>query len=102
MKIPDKVRIGGVDYSIRYEERLISDDGKALAGQIDYNKGIIRIEPKVQSIQGMCQTLLHEIMHGIEHHFKMDLTEDEIDNLASGMYMIIKDNPGIFGPDSDA
>lgn len=102
MKIPKKVRIGGIDYVVQYEERLISDDGKALAGQIDYSEDIIRLEPKVQSTQGMCQTLLHEIMHGIEHHFKMDLTEDEIDNLASGMYMVVQDNPDMFRADPDA
>ena len=98
MKIPDKVRIGGVDYSIEYVERLISGDGKALLGQIEYDTAVIRLEPNAQDAQGKCRTLLHEIMHGIEHHFKLDLSEEEIDNLANGMYMVIKDNPDLFNP----
>ena len=96
MNIPDSVRIGGVDYSIVYKERIISGEGKALLGQIDFDNSRILIEPSVQSLQGQHQTLLHEIMHGIEHHFKMDLTEDEIDNLANGVYMVAADNPDIF------
>jgi hypothetical protein len=96
MKIPDKVRIGGVDYSVEYVERLISGENTALCGQINYDMAVIKIEPNVQDEQGKCRTLLHEIMHGIEHHFKLSLSEDEIDNLANGMYMVIKDNPQMF------
>ena len=97
MNIPDKVRIAGVDYAIEYKERLIDTESHvALVGQIDYDNAKILIEPTVQDKQSQCRTLLHEILHGLERHFKLDFEEDEIDNLANGLYMVIKDNPGIF------
>jgi len=97
MKIPDKVRIGGVDYTVKYEERL--NNGSQLAyGHIDYDKALIRLASDLQSKQGECRTLLHEILHGIAHHFGLSIEDDEdtISKLAKGLYMVITDNPKLF------
>jgi len=99
MKIPDKVKIGGVDYTIAYEKKLILSSNKAGLGCIDYDNAVIKIEPDVQCEQAKCLTLLHEIMHGIAEHFGLNINdnEDVIDKLAKGLYMVIKDNPEMFG-----
>lgn len=97
MKIPEKIRIAGVDHEVRYEERL--NNGTTLAyGHIDYDKALIRLAPNLQSEQGEQQTLLHEILHGIAKHFDLEIESDEdtIDKLARGLYMVIKDNPEMF------
>lgn len=97
MNIPDKVRIAGTDYAVKYEERL--NNGVNLAyGHIDYDKAIIRIDENLREQQGKCQTLLHEILHGIAKHFDLDVEKDEdtIDKLAKGLYMVIADNEGMF------
>jgi hypothetical protein len=97
MNIPDKVRIGGMDYEIKYEARL-NDGSQLLCGQIDYNNTIIKLAPNLQSNQNECQTLLHEIIHGIVHHFELEIDgdEDTVDKLAKGLYMVISDNPDMF------
>jgi hypothetical protein len=97
MKIPEKVRIAGFDYDVKYEERL--NNGSTLAyGHIDYDKNLIRLATGLQSKQGECQSLLHEILHGIAKHFNLEVESDEntIDALAKGLYMIIQDNPEMF------
>lgn len=97
MKIPEKIRIGGVDYDVKYEERL--NNGTQLAyGHIDYEKALIRIDVNLMGHQGKCQTLLHEMLHGIAKHFdlKVETDEDTIDQLAKGLYMVIVDNPDMF------
>lgn len=101
MRIPERVRIGGVDYAVIHEERL--NNGQNLAyGRIDYDKAEIRLAEHLQSAQGECQTLLHEILHGIANHFGLAINEEEdsIDKLASGLYMVLKDNPEMFEPSS--
>lgn len=98
MTIPDKVRIAGKDYAIKYEERL--NNGANMAyGHIGYDNALIRLDPDAQEYQGECQTLLHEILHGICNHYKLAINDDEdtIDKLANGLYMVIADNPGMFG-----
>ncbi|QHI72893.1 hypothetical protein [Aminipila terrae] len=98
MNIPEIVRIGGVKYEVRYEEGL--NNGTSLAyGHIDYDKTMIRLAPGLQSKQGECKTLLHEILHGVSKHFDLEIENDEntIDALARGLYMVIVDNPEMFG-----
>jgi len=104
MKIPEKIKIGGVGYSVVYEERL--NTGSKLAyGHIDYDKAIIQIEPKLQDYQGMCQTLLHEILHGVADDRQIDFKNaDEeriVNQFANGLYQVIQDNPDLFGSDTD-
>ena len=97
MNIPEKVRIAGMDYAVKYEERL--NNGVQLAyGHIDYEKKLIRIDSELGEYQGKCQTLLHEIMHGVAKHFDLEIEADEdtIDKLAKGLYMVIADNPEMF------
>lgn len=97
MQIPDKVRIGGVDYNIKFEERL--NNGAQLAyGHIDYDAALIRIDTNLREEQGKCQTLLHEILHGIAKHFELEIEgdEDTVDKLAKGLFMVIQDNPNMF------
>lgn len=96
MIIPDTVKIGGINYTIHFEEQIIDDHQCELCGQIIYDKAIIKIDSKIQDYQGQCLTLLHEVVHGIARHFKLKLTEKETDHLAIGMYMVITDNPKIF------
>jgi len=97
MKIPEKVKIGGTNYAVKYEDRLNTGSNMAY-GHIDYERALIRIEPNIQGEQGKFKTLLHEIIHGITHHFDLKLDEDEdtIDRLATGLHMVIVDNPDIF------
>lgn len=101
MKIPDKVRIGGINYAVEYENRLMNDDGQGLSGQISYRHATIKLDTNVQDEQGKKQTLLHEIMHGIAEHFDLPVRTDEdtIDKLAKGLYMVIVDNPNMFKSD---
>jgi Zn-dependent peptidase ImmA (M78 family) len=100
MKIPEKVRIGNIDYAVRYEERL--NNGSNLAyGHINYDKALIRIDADLKDEQGKFQTLLHEILHGLAKFFELSVEEDEdtIEKLAKGLHMLIKDNPEMFKDD---
>ena len=97
MKIPEKIRIGGVDHPVSYEERL-NDGEHMLRGQINYCTNEIKLLPDHKGSQGELQTLWHEIVHGICQHFDMDIrdNEDIVDKLAKGVYMVIADNPDMF------
>jgi hypothetical protein len=101
MTIPDKIRIAGKDYAVTYTDKLNNGVNICL-GHIDYDKATIEIEPNCQERQTMNQTLLHEILHGICNHYKLDINdnEDTIDKLANGFYMVIADNPEMFEADT--
>lgn len=93
MKIPRKVNIGGIIYDVK----IIS--GKANnalqqttnLGNINSEKCLITIEKDVNK-QTQEQTFFHEIMHGIEWHFKLDISEENIDRIATGFYQVLREN----------
>lgn len=96
MKIPDSIRINGVDYEIIYTP-VLNDQVNLLYGRIDYENSIIELNSQNQAHQRMCATLWHEILHGIA--FTMGIAEtmgdDEekiIDAFARGIYQVLQDN----------
>lgn len=94
MKIPNSVRIGGIEYNIEYIPNL--NDGATLAyGFIDYDNCCIQLS----STDGLahehrCVTLLHEILHGIRNHAGLNIDNEEeiVDMFARGLYQVLQDN----------
>lgn len=95
MKIPEKIRIGGIEYEIVHESRM--NDGRVLlAGQIRYMECQIALADE-SSHEYKCLSLWHEIMHGIEEQSQIDLGEDReriIEAFARGVYQVLQDNGG--------
>ena len=102
VRIPDAVRIGGVDYSIIHVPNL-RDGSRLLYGEISDQD----CEIHLSATDGMgherkCITLIHEILHGIANHAELEIADEErvITVLARGVYQVLKDNPAMFA-DSD-
>lgn len=100
MNIPDKVRIGSIDYEVKHTNDVIIVDHKECYGDINYDKKVIRIGNNIQSHQGEEETFLHELVHGIvyERDFSYDKNDNETitEELARGLHQVIRDNPEIF------
>lgn len=98
MDIPDKVRIGGVDFCVTSIPRLLSDDDTLLCGQIAHRNSTIQINSDI-SPDMQCISMLHEILHGISAHARLELGEQEetiVDVFARGIYQVLQDNPDMF------
>lgn len=96
MKLPDSIRIGGVEYTV-ITEPFLSDEGRELMGQIRFQNSIIALSENVDmSHEVACITLWHEIMHGIVNHFGLDLEDEEqiVDTFARGVFQVLQDNAG--------
>ena len=95
MKIPDKIRIGGIEYTIIHESKL--NDGQALlAGQIRPMDCVIALAGESHH-EYSALTLWHEVMHGIEEQFQIELGENRehiIEAFARGVYQVLQDNAG--------
>ena len=94
MKIPDSIRIGGIEYPVVYKEHL--DDGsRLLYGQIDYDECEIRLSTKHGcGHEFRCLTLWHEILHGVRNHAGMEIDNEEaiVEMFAKGIYQVLQDN----------
>lgn len=94
MKIPESVRIAGVEYAVREVENL--NDGTRMAyGHIDYESSEIVLSSTTNmDHQKKCITLLHEIFHGIIQNSGIDVKNEEavVDVFARGVYQVLQDN----------
>ncbi len=94
MKIPDSVRIGGVEYEIQIND-IVRIGTELCYGSIDYTESVIQLsEGDSKGHQHQCITLWHEILHGIFNHagFKVENEEEIVEILSKGIYQVLQDN----------
>ena len=98
MKIPESVRIAGVEFAVKYVPNL--NNGTNLAyGHIDYENSIIRLsDTSGTEHQRRCQILWHEILHGIRENNGMEIANEEavVEMFARGIYQVLQDNGSRF------
>lgn len=94
MKIPESVRIGGVEYEVIDNVSGLNDGQNVLAGEISYNDSVIRLNEAVAGHQMKCITLWHEILHGIRNHAGIEIEDEEtvVEIFARGIYQVLQDN----------
>lgn len=94
MKIPESVRIGGVEYAVQYKDDLrIGND--LCYGYISYDDSTITLSGNDGTgHQRRCVTLWHEILHGIQEHsgIQVENEEEVIEMFSKGIYQVLQDN----------
>lgn len=98
MNIPQKIRIGSVDYEVQLTKDNLVCQCKECYGFIDYDHHTIKINERLQDEQGQEQTFLHEMLHGIirERNLTVENEELVVEEIALGLHQIIRDNQEIF------
>jgi hypothetical protein len=94
VKIPEHVRIGGVEYDVKFAE-IVRMGNELCYGSIDYPETTILIsETDGGEHQYQCITLWHEILHGILNHacMKVENEEEIVEVLSKGIYQVLQDN----------
>ena len=108
--LPDKIRVCGKDYKVRYSNGKLTykeKNGKRCKGNLfgfhQGNKGVIGIRLKnineynePYSNDEITNTILHESLHGLSHRFDLGLTERQVYCLGVGVQALLKDNPKIY------
>lgn len=98
MNIPNKVRIGSVDYEVELTKETLVCNGQEVFGYINYNHHTIKMNEDLTDNQGLEQTLLHEMLHGIirERNLTVENEELVVEGIALGLHQVIRDNPEMF------
>ena len=95
MIIPNSVNILFKNYAVGYENGMRNEKGEMLYGQIDYIEQTITLNKAAKDEQAEA-TLLHEVIHGIDELYNIGLKEKQVEKLAVGLYMLVRDNPDMF------
>ena len=94
MKIPESVRIAGVEYKVEIVPNLMNG-AIAAYGHIDYENSVIELSDTFGTEhQKRCQILWHEILHGIRENNGMEIENEEavVDMFSKGIYQVLQDN----------
>lgn len=95
-KIPEKVKIGCLEYTIVItDEPIIINNECHYSGYIDYVEQVIKIKKSInEDLQK--QIFLHEILHGIINYFELEVKKKHeeriIDCLSKGLLSVFNDN----------
>lgn len=93
MKIPKKIKIGGMIYKIKQVDKLCEDE---LTHGYQYQAEQI-IQLKKSLSKGYKEkVLIHEIVHALFDFLMWEQDEKRVETLAQALYMVIKDNPEVF------
>lgn len=94
MKRPTSVKIIGKVHEVRYlptGHAELTDGTDAFCGRIDHDKQVILVEDG-QTLAAEQDTILHEIMHGVERAMDLEIPETAIRRLATGVMAVLADN----------
>lgn len=86
----EQIKIGHLIYRIVEVESVNKFEPRK--GEIDYYQRQIRID-KDMTEQDKKETLLHEIIHGIDDLMGIELDESQTRKLGVGLTTVIQDNP---------
>ena len=95
MKIPDKIKVAGHIYDVKFKDKWLSK--REIVGRFDndlkkifickYYKTVKRAKSEIE------QTLVHEIIHCVDRHYNhSSLSKKATDRLSQGLYQVLKDN----------
>lgn len=96
MKIPDKVKIGGITYTIDFSTKPDPSDVE-VDGNIRYSAQKITIRSGLDEGDEYKEfVLVHEVLHGIFNMMSIEQKEEIVEKISRGLYAVIKDNPEMF------
>lgn len=92
VKIPREFKIGAGSYTVSLERDLKLNEG--VWGETNYIRRIIRVD---EGLLGGDRetTFFHEVLHTIDHEYACSLDEKDIERMANGLMVILRDVLGI-------
>lgn len=96
MKIPKTVRICGLDYKVTLKEDLYIEEG--CYGTHNPTTLEIQLQNHKLNEDRQMQVFIHELIHAVDlHYLNSKLSEDQVNQVANGVYQILSDNECFFG-----
>ena len=84
------LRCLGKELEIQWNQELMGHFG--VFGTFEPVRMVVRLGTGHSEDQTR-ETLLHEVMHAVEHQMNLQITEENIRQLSVGLYAMLKDNP---------
>ena len=95
MKIPNKIKVAGHLYRIKYDDKRLSKEN--IVAEVNHDKNEIALceyyHTTKRAKSEIEESLLHEILHIIDTNYNdHSLKEKQVKRLAIGLHQVLKDN----------
>lgn len=92
----DKVFISGVEWLVSEcgQGELFEEYGEDLLGHVEWSKCEIRLRAGMPDDRAY-SVLFHEIIHAISDDMALDLTEEAVRQLNTGIFGVLRSNPAL-------
>ena len=91
MKQLKEIDILGKIHSVKYFDFEDAVQTTNHTGSINHHKQTIQIDTNAHK-QYQSEVLLHEIIHGVSHALNLNLGEDDVYRLGTGLYQVLSSN----------
>lgn len=85
---PSAIRVFGKKHSVIWECDNLGD----ASGEINFGPCVISIAGKIADDEAK-ETLLHELIHAVEHQLGIDIPEQKLRGFSVGLFAVMRDNP---------
>lgn len=96
-KRPDLLKIGWKHLRITYKSTVIDMAGADSYGIVRYVPGEISISDSHEEAVMCIDGLLHEVIHCISCHGDLNLSENQVSGIATGLGDVAAQNPDLIG-----
>ena len=87
-----KIRVGYLDYTLLYENKVTDIMGKEVSGYFQPEPQLLKVQASLSDAQ-VAEITIHEIIHAMEHSYDFSLSEKKVERLAIAFATFFKDNP---------
>ena len=89
MKLPKSIKIGGCEYAVILDPKIAASEDRF--GKLNFMSCKILIAADATPDK-QCETLFHEMIHGISNHLHLGIKEQLTQQLAHSLYQVLKDS----------
>ncbi len=96
MKIPEKLKIGALEFDVIIEEHRTRDAGTDWSASMNAKYQKIFLDKEGGKPDGIMDDLLHEIVEAVNSLNDLGLNHQTISTLATGLHQVLRDNRLVF------
>ena len=91
LPVPKHLVIGPHEFKVEFDHAICHDESRA--GEISFRTQTIKLDPHQADTENQVG-LWHEVFHGIASTYGIELEHKDLDRMAVGLTMFLKDNFG--------
>jgi len=88
LKLPDRIPVGGMIYTVEYRKRLFAEDGKPAQGTCLLEEKRIQLLTRYPTREAALGAFRHECNHAIALEYVIEISHDDLERISQGQNQV--------------